>query len=81
MEGKGVQFTLRDVQCKLAVNAEVSMIDGKMADFLQGDSDAYCHYCNITKSDGNDVERLLDSEGFPITKTADQIKIVWKTGQ
>ena len=33
----------------MIVKTEVSIIDGKMVDILQGDSGALCHYCNIPR--------------------------------
>ena len=56
--------------CSANVRTEISMIDGKMADLIQGDSGAFCHYCHVDREDANDITRI--TEGFQIVKTAEK---------
>ena len=49
------------------VVTEISMVDGKMADLLQGDSGAFCHYCTATRESANNIKRI--EEGFDIEKS------------
>ncbi len=72
----GASISLNSQDVTLSLNAEVSMIDGKMADILQGDSGAYCHYCKATSKNANDLTIIL--QGFPITKSFDEISKTWK---
>ena len=60
-----------DVVCK----TECSMLDGKMVSYLLGDSGAYCHLCDVTRSDANDVEMIAN--GFNITKDYESTKKAW----
>ena len=67
---------VKQIEHQLSLNAEVSMIDGKMADILQGDSGAFCHYRDVSRKDANDLEKIIQS--FPITKSFAQIKRIWE---
>lgn len=62
--------------CSGNVVTEVSMIDGKMADILQGDSGAFCHYCTVTRAEANDLRRI--EEGFFIEKSFDTCMEIWE---
>ena len=48
------------------VFTELSMMDGKMIDLIQGDSGAFCHYCYATRADANDILKIQN--GFKIEK-------------
>ena len=65
-------------QClhNMNVTTELSMIDGKMANIIQGDSGAFCHYCNITRKEANILERI--EQGFVIKKTAEDALRIWQ---
>ena len=76
---------LRKVPIEVSINGslvhvehhiETSMIDGKMASILQGDSGSFCHYCNVTKQEGNSLVFILN--GFEISKTYEQCKTIIK---
>ena len=55
---------------------ELSMIDGKMADLIQGDSGAFCHYCMATRAEANDIKWI--EEGFIIEKSFENCMETWK---
>ena len=57
------------------VETELSLIDGKMVDLIQGDSGAFCHYCNATRADANNLTKIKN--GFPIEKTAEKCMEIW----
>ena len=48
----------------LSAHTKISMVDGKMVDLIQGDSGSFCHYCNATRAQANDLECIL--QGFVI---------------
>ena len=52
------------------------MINGKMADLIQGDSGAFCHYCTVTREQANDIKQI--EEGFKINKSAQQCMQTWQ---
>lgn len=56
-------------------HTEISMIDGKMADILQGDSGSFCHYCKTTRAKANDLVHVL--QGFDIEKTYKECEETW----
>ena len=56
---------------------ETSMIDGKMLDLIQGDSGAFCHYCNVTREEANNIETIKN--GFVIEKTAEGCLAKWQS--
>ena len=60
----------------LQVSSELSMIDGKVVDAIQGDSGAWCHYCYTTKQDGNTISVIL--QGFPLEKTVEEMTATWE---
>ena len=51
------------------------MIDGKMVDLIQGDSGSFCHYCQVTREEANDLTRIL--QGFSIEKTIAELTETW----
>ena len=53
------------------------MVDGKMADILQGDSGSFCHYCNITRSEANVPIRI--AQGFHIEKSYEDVASAWNS--
>ena len=65
-----IQIEIDDITIDLHCHIETSMVDGKMAGILQGDTGSYCHYCNCTKEDGNSLVKIL--EGFKISKTFEE---------
>lgn len=52
------------------------MFDGKMLDYLQGDSGSFCHYCNCSKEEGNDLLRIY--EGFTIEKSVSEMSEIFQ---
>ena len=58
------------------VITEVSMIDGKMTDFLQGDSGSFCHYCKVTRKEANDISLILQ-QTFKTSKSFEEITRIW----
>ena len=43
----------------ICFNTELSMVDGKMVDLIQGDSGSFCHYCNATRKQANDLTCIM----------------------
>ena len=76
LETNSTPIITGDVACDLAFSCEISMVDGKMVDILQGDSGSFCHYCDVTKETANNLEAI--QIGFPITKTYEQVKERWE---
>ena len=62
--------------CSANIITEISMLDGKMADIIQGDAGAFCHYCNATRADANNIEQI--KEGFQIEKSAEKCLETWQ---
>ena len=58
------------------VVTELSMMDGKMVDLVQGDSGSFCHYCNVSRADANNLSKI--QEGFRIEKTAEECLKTWE---
>ena len=54
LESSSLQIEYNNIMYDLNSNIELSMVDGKMADILQGDSGSFRHYCNITRAEAND---------------------------
>ena len=75
MEAEDV-ITLNSKPQLVSAHTELSMIDGKMADYIQGDSGSYCHYCNVTRAEANDLTVIL--QGFSIEKTIDELVANWE---
>ena len=57
-------------------NTKWSMIDGKMTALLQGDTGAFCHLCNITRENANDI--LTIEAGFLIEKDFNTCLETWQ---
>ena len=51
-----------DIAHDLKLTCEISMIDGKMVNIIQGDSGSFCHYCDATREEANNLENLLNGE-------------------
>ena len=66
---------LNDHPQLLSVKTELSMVDGKMVDLIQGDSGSFCHYCNVTKAQANDITCIL--QGFVINKSVEEMVEKW----
>ena len=62
-----------NIACKDAVKAKIAMIDGKMVDVVLGDSGAFYHYCDVSKSNDSSLDHLAATGvgGTLITKTID----------
>ena len=54
----------------------MSMVDGKMADYLQGDSGSPCHYCDFNTEGINNLLNILN--GFYITKSYEICSQIWE---
>ena len=76
MENQITPFTATNGMCSGQVLTEISMIDGKMADLLQGDAGAFCHYCTATRQEANDIKRI--EEGFTIEKSIETCIEIWE---
>ena len=60
----------------LSVHTELSMVDGKMVDLIQGDSGSFCHHCNATRAQANDLTCIM--QGFVIEKSVDKMLETWE---
>lgn len=60
----------------LSVHTELSMVDGKMVDLIQGDSGSFCHYCNATRAQANDLTCIM--QGFVIEKSVEEMREKWE---
>lgn len=60
---------------KVSVHTELSMVDGKMVDLIQGDSGSYCHYCRVTRANANDLTCII--QGFQIEKSIEEMSSTW----
>ena len=65
---------------KVIANTEITMIDGKMVSLLQGGSGAFCHICDISKSDASNIHFLASAGvgGVRITRTVDECRRRWE---
>ena len=59
----------------LSVHTELSMVDGKMVDLIQGDAGSFCHYCYVTRAQANDLTCIL--QGFVIEKSVQEMLEKW----
>ena len=68
---------------KCSITTKVTMIDGKMTDILQGDSGAFCHYCDIKRDNASDPLVLFEygAGGMHITKTIEECYRRWSLVQ
>ena len=66
--GDGTRRCVHDV----IIQTELSMIDGKMADLIQEDSGAFCHYCNVIHAEANSIERI--EQGFTIENSVEDVQ-------
>ena len=66
---KQQRANINDTVVVYSVHTELSMIDGKMVDLIQGDSGSFCHYCNVTWEEANYLVCICKS--FQIEKLAD----------
>ena len=57
------------------INNTFSMVDGKLANYLQGDSGAPCHYCGQTVANINNIINIM--KGFNITKNYESCQSIW----
>ena len=42
-----------------------------------GDSGSFCHYCNISKNDANDLAQILACD-FRSSKTYEEMLVIWE---
>ena len=70
-----VDSNFDDHLIKLSAHTEISMVDGKMVDIIQGDSGSFCHYCNATRAQANDLTCIL--QGFVIEKSVEEMIEKW----
>ena len=76
LESEPVPLQLKVPSIPMKIHTEISMIDGKMADILQGDSGAFCHYCTVTREEANNIDRI--QAGFRIEKDFETISATWE---
>ena len=69
------KFNISDIEIDLPVDSGLSVIDGKIVKIIQVDSGSFCHYCKVTKNQGNDITCIL--QGFNLGKTVDEMKATW----
>ena len=50
-------------------------MDVKMVDLVQGNAGAFCHYCNATRAEANNLTKI--KTGFPTEKTAKKCMEIW----
>ena len=64
----------------VVVDTSVTMLDGKMTDIVQGDSGAFCHYCDVNLKEASSVDYLAKTGagGMPITKTVEECLQRWE---
>eukprot|EP00112_Aurelia_sp_Birch-Aquarium-sp1_P020181 Seg5140.1 transcript_id=Seg5140.1/GoldUCD/mRNA.D3Y31 product="hypothetical protein" protein_id=Seg5140.1/GoldUCD/D3Y31 len=64
----------------VSTRTKVTMIDGKMVNLVQGDSGAFCHYCDISQSQASSLQFLTSSGvgGMHITKTNEECRNRWE---
>lgn len=43
----------------LDVSCEISMVNGKMVDLIKGDCGSFCHYCDVTRDEANNLELIF----------------------
>ena len=72
----GLPITVNGTHQIATIHTEMSMIDGKMVDLIQGDSGGFCHYCYTTRAKANDLTCLL--QGFPIEKNVQDMLDTWE---
>ena len=67
----------------VSTQTKVTMIDGKMVDLVQGDSGAFCHYCDISQDEASSLQFLTGSGvgGMHITKTIEECRQRWELVQ
>ena len=69
------KFNISDIEIDLPEDSGLSVIDGKIFKIIQVDSGSFCHYCKVTKNQGNDITCIL--QGFNIEKTVNEMKATW----
>ena len=64
----------------MIANTDITMIDDKMGSILQGDSGAFCHYFDVSKSDASNINFLVSAGvgGIRITKRVDECRRRWE---
>lgn len=70
------ELNVDGLDVKVNFKTECSMIDGKMASLLQGDSGAFCHYCTTTRAEANDINNI--QQGFHINKDYNSCREAWE---
>ena len=75
MEQLSAVTIIPDTSSSLSVHTELSMVDGKMVDLIQGDSGSFCHYCTASRAEANNIEFIM--QGFSIEKTVEEMQEIW----
>ena len=70
------RVTENNLVANVICKTECSMVDTKMVSLLQGNSGAFCHLCDVTCAEANDVG--LFKRGFIITKDFESTRRAWE---
>ena len=62
----------------ISYDIKTTMIDGKMASILCGDSGSYCKYCFCTREQCNNVDYITETGTFYVEKTYEQALDTWE---
>ena len=83
MDSLEIPHQIEGLSHKCSITTKVTMIDGKMTDILQGDSGAFCHYCDIKRDAASDPLVLFEygAGGMHITKTIEECYRRWSLVQ
>ena len=69
-----------DINSNLSISYDIrtTMIDGKMASILCGDSGAFCKYCFSNREQCSNLDYITETDTFYIEKTYEQAKETWE---
>ena len=62
----------------ISYDIKTTMIDGKMASILCGDSGAFCKYCFSTREQCSNVDYITETGTFYIEKSYEQAQETWE---
>ena len=74
-KNKPISVELNEKKVNFHYEIEASMLDGKLVGLVQGDTGAFCHYCDHTRESAH--ERSNICEGFEINKTWEECMDIW----
>ena len=62
----------------ISYDVKTTMIDGKMASMLCGDSGAFCKYCFSTREQCSDIDYITETGTFYVEKSYEQAQETWE---